>query len=159
MEDPSLTKSESNATLPSIVDLRARTHPDRLYGASTWIGADGKLKLFGKSEDYTTLAYAGPNDYRYLVVTMAAAKTGHKALLLAPWNSSLAQMNLLDACNCSIFLAAEDSSAVQDEVSAITAQREREMEVHRFPTLDWLLDEGPKAPFYHFHKTLEELRD
>ncbi|TVY39172.1 Non-canonical non-ribosomal peptide synthetase [Lachnellula subtilissima] len=179
MEDPSLTECESNAILPSIVDLRARSHPDRLYGASTWIGADDKLKLrrityrnlsdavnlcsqwletrFGKSEDYTTLAYAGPNDYRYLIVTMAAAKTGHKALLLAPWNSSLAQIKLLDACNCSIFLAAEDSSAVQNEVTSITAQRM--MEVHKFPTLNWLLDEGPKAPFYPFRKTLEELRD
>ncbi|TVY34617.1 Non-canonical non-ribosomal peptide synthetase [Lachnellula occidentalis] len=164
MEDPPLTECESNAILPSIVDLRARSHPDRLYGASTWIGADGKLQLrrityrnlsdavnlccqwletrFGKSEDYTTLAYAGPNDYRYLIVTMAAAKTGHKALLLAPWNSSLAQIKLLDACNCSIFLAAEDSAPVQNEVmTAITAQRKMERTI------------------LPFHKTLDELRD
>ena len=173
-----LSINENNATLPSIVDSRARTDPDRLHGASTWIGEDGKLQLrkitysnlsdavnrcaqwledrFGKSADFTTLAYAGPADYRYLIVTMAAAKTGHKALLLAPWNSTVAQLKLLAECDCDIFLAAGDSARVKHDLVAITAQRK--MQVCQFPMLDWLLD-GPSPPPYPFDKTLDELRD
>ncbi|KAL9609999.1 MAG: hypothetical protein Q9167_005272 [Letrouitia subvulpina] len=169
---------EDNATLPSIVDKRARADPERLYGASTWIGDDGKLKVrrityhdlsnavnrcaywldarLGKLSDSTTLAYAGAMDYRYLIVTMAAAKTGHKALLLAPWNSTVAQLKLLDQCKCNVFLAAEDSPTVQGEMSAITMQRT--IQAYQFPTLNWLLD-GPDAPLYPFEKTLDELRE
>lgn len=99
----SLTTGEDNLTLPAIVDSRAQTQPDRLYGATTSIGDDGKVNLkkityydmsnavnrcaqwlesrFGKSTDYTTIAYAGPSDYRYTIVAMAAAKTGHKVRL------------------------------------------------------------------------------
>ncbi|KAI4209012.1 MAG: hypothetical protein LQ351_008010 [Letrouitia transgressa] len=169
---------EDNATLPSIVDERARTDPERLYGASTWIGDDGKLKLrrityrdlsdavnrcaywldarLGKLTGSTTLAYAGTMDYRYLIVTMAAAKTGHKALLLAPWNPPVAQLKLLEECECNVFLAAEDSPTVQREIKAIKTHRA--IQVYQFPTLDWLLD-GPDAPLYPFYKTLDELRE
>ena len=176
MKNPPI--DEDNATLPSIIDSRARISPDRLYGVSTWIGDNNELKVkkitygdltnavnrcaqwlddkFGKSTDFTTLAYAGTADYRYLIVTMGAAKTGHKALLLAPWNSTLAQLKLLAECDCTIFLAAEDSLKVQEDMSAITAQRQ--MQVYQFPTLDWLLDGAP-APLYPFDKTLDELRD
>lgn len=171
--------SEDDAVLPSIVDHRARENPSRLYGASTWIDAlDNKLNLraitygdlsnavnvcsqwleakLGKSTDYTTIAYSGTADYRYLIVTMAAAKTGHTALLLAPWNSTTAQIKLLETCNCNIFLAAEDKPMLMDEIQALTAQRE--MQVFQLPTLQWLLDE-PEAQPYPFTKTLSEVRD
>ena len=33
----------------------------------------------GRNEDFETLAYVGPPDLRYIVVTIAAQKTGYKA--------------------------------------------------------------------------------
>lgn len=100
----SISFAEDNATLPAIVDGRAQTQPERLYGATTWIREDGSLGLrkityrdmsnavnrsakwvderFGRSTNFATLAYAGPSDYRYTIVTMAAAKTGHKVGIL-----------------------------------------------------------------------------
>lgn len=87
------------ALLPTLIDERARSEPDRLYCAylKTKDVDDGVIKLsysdftnavnrfawfieeiFGKSDDFTTLAYVGLTDIRYALVTLAAAKTGHK---------------------------------------------------------------------------------
>lgn len=87
------------ALLPTLIDERARLEPDRLYCAflKTVNVNDGVVKLsysefanavnrlawfieetFGKSDDFTTLAYVGLTDIRYALVTLAAAKTGHK---------------------------------------------------------------------------------
>ncbi|KAL9619385.1 MAG: hypothetical protein Q9160_005980 [Pyrenula sp. 1 TL-2023] len=173
----SLANVEDNLTLPAIVDSRAQTQPNRLYGATTSIGDNGKVNLrkityrdmsnaanrcaqwleahFGKSTDYTTIAYAGPSDYRYTIMAMAAAKTGHKALLLAPWNPTIAQLRLLDECKCSIFLTAEEDEKTQAIGKAISA--ERKVQIYQFPTLSWVLD-GPEAPHYPFQKTLDEVR-
>ncbi|KAL9108530.1 MAG: hypothetical protein Q9227_006745 [Pyrenula ochraceoflavens] len=168
---------EDNATLPTIVDNRARAEPERLYGAITWIDDERKLKLreityrvmstavdrcahwleerLGRSTDFRTLAYAGPSDLRYTIVTMAAAKTGHKALLLAPWNSKVAQLKLLSECDCHIFFVAQDDAKARASAEDISAQRK--LSVHPFPSLSWVLD-GPQVPFYPFQKTLDELR-
>lgn len=85
--------------LPTLIDERARAEPDRLYCAflKTTDVNDGVVKLsysefanavnrlawfieetFGKSDDFTTLAYVGLTDIRYALITLAAAKTGHK---------------------------------------------------------------------------------
>lgn len=174
----SISVSEENATLPTILDTRASADPERLYGVSTSIGDDEKLDLrritykdmanavnrcahwldaeLGKSSKPRTLAYAGPADYRYLILTMAAAKTGNIALLLAPWNPVVAQIKLLEQSNCNIFLGAEDNPMVQNEVKAITAQRT--MEVYKLPSQSELLD-GSEAPLYPFSKTLDDVRE
>lgn len=90
---------EEQATLPTIIDNRAATDPDRLFAAVTWVDDFGKVQLrnityrkisdatnraahwlherFGVSSDFKILAYAGPPDLRYHIITVAAAKTGH----------------------------------------------------------------------------------
>ncbi|MDI1492650.1 MAG: hypothetical protein OHK93_004432 [Ramalina farinacea] len=109
-----------------------------------------------KSSRPSTLAYAGTADYRYLIITMAAAKTGNVALMLAPWNPVVAQIRLLEQSNCRIFLEAEDNPTMQSEVKAITAQRT--MQVYQFPSQSWLLN-GPEAPPYPFDKTVDDVRE
>ncbi|KAL9616868.1 MAG: hypothetical protein Q9160_008290 [Pyrenula sp. 1 TL-2023] len=168
--------SEDNVALPTIVDMRALEQPDRLYGATTWIDDNGGLKLreityrdmsdavnrtayllqkvFGKSADFTSLAYAGPSDYRCNVVTMAAAKTGHKTLLLAPWNPKVAQLKILEECNCNFLLVAEDDMKSQRSAEEIAA--DRKLRLQPFPTLKWILN-GPNTPMYHFNKSLKDL--
>lgn len=78
-----------------------------------------------------------------------------QALLLAPWNPTIAQLRLLDECKCDIFLTAEEDEKTQAMSKAISA--ERKIQIHQFPTLSWVLD-GPKAPHYPFQKTLDEVR-
>ena len=85
--------------LPTLIDERASSEPDRLYCAfvKTANIDDGVVKIsysefanavnrlawfieetFGKSDNFTTLAYIGLSDIRYAMLTLAAAKTGHK---------------------------------------------------------------------------------
>lgn len=106
----SVALDENNATLPAIIDQRARFEPNRLYGATTWIEESGTLKCrkltyrdvaetvdrcahwlhtkFGRSSDYATLGYVGPNDYRYNFVTVAAAKLGYRVRAVPDWSYS-----------------------------------------------------------------------
>ena len=94
--------------LPTLIDQRARSEPDRLYCAflktanindgvvklsySEFANAVNRLawfieKTFGKSDDFTTLAYVGLTDIRYALVTLAAAKTGHKVRMFLNFES------------------------------------------------------------------------
>ncbi|KAE9975303.1 hypothetical protein BLS_002673 [Venturia inaequalis] len=47
-----------------------------------------------------TIAYLGPTDPRYTIVTVAAMKAGYKAFLPSPRNSQQAQLSLMEACRC-----------------------------------------------------------
>ncbi|KAI0195467.1 hypothetical protein F4808DRAFT_327585 [Astrocystis sublimbata] len=51
-----------------------------------------------------TIAYVGPNDARYLVLTLAAVKAGYKALFISPRNSQEGQMSLFDKTDCRIIV-------------------------------------------------------
>lgn len=85
--------------LPAIIDERARLDPARLYCAQVKSKnvEDGVLEItygdfanainkcawwldeeFGKAEAFDTIAYAGPGDLRYAMITYAAVKTGRK---------------------------------------------------------------------------------
>ena len=95
--------SEENSPFPTIIDDRAASDPDRLYAGYFEFTNNENLELrkltyrnianavnrcawwlnsqFGRSEDFKTLAYSGPADLRYLIVTLAATKTGHKVIM------------------------------------------------------------------------------
>ena len=84
--------------LPTLIDEIARSDPHRLYCAlvkSTSI-EDGVVEVtyddyanavnrcaqwledtLGKGTHYNVLAYVGPTDIRYSLITLAAVKTGH----------------------------------------------------------------------------------
>lgn len=92
---------ESNLLLPSVIDLRAQTEPDRLFcillnsaniqdglvhvsysdyanainRCSWWLGEKlGK----GNSSESKTIGYFGPSDIRQTIVALAVAKINHK---------------------------------------------------------------------------------
>ena len=87
-------------TLVNLVDHRAKCNPEALYaeypasattfdkgyttisykafanainGAAWWLEAN-----LGRSEEFQTLAYIGPNDLRYNIFILAAVKVGYK---------------------------------------------------------------------------------
>jgi hypothetical protein len=98
--DPALPQVDSNRLLPRVIDLRAQTNPQELFAkvpASTSTYASGFRSVtnlefsnainkvawllqgqLGKSKDFDTLAYIGPNDLRYSIVVIAAIKAGYK---------------------------------------------------------------------------------
>ncbi|KAI0508876.1 hypothetical protein F5B22DRAFT_378949 [Xylaria bambusicola] len=51
-----------------------------------------------------TIAYVGPNDARYIVLTLAAVKAGYKALFISPRNSQEGQLSLFDKTDCHILV-------------------------------------------------------
>ena len=92
---------DDDILLPTIIDNRAHVNPERLYCAfvepkhasieeglrkvtyGQFANAVNRCawwleKELGKSQNFETLAYVGPSDIRYSIVTLAAVKTGHK---------------------------------------------------------------------------------
>ena len=114
----------------------------------------------GKTSTFETLSYIGPPDLRYIVLTIAAQKTGYKArrdyticmntltfcqaLFLSPRNSVEANLNLLDASKCRVFLTA---SKFPPTFEALFKQRDMKRCI--MPELHDILakDQGPHYPF------------
>lgn len=96
---PNMQLEAEPTLVPKLIDGRAYSEPDRLFCAiprSTdlkdglrcityrhFANAVNKCawwieKELGKGENFETLAYVGPSDIRYAIITLAAVKTGHK---------------------------------------------------------------------------------
>ncbi|KUJ10780.1 uncharacterized protein LY89DRAFT_739770 [Mollisia scopiformis] len=162
------------ALLPALIDERARLEPDRLYCAflRTVNINDGVVKLsysdfanavnrlawfieetFGKSDDFTTLAYVGLTDIRYALITLAAAKTGHKAFLMSMVNPVPAQLRLLEAAKCDHLLVAADFPAFKPAITAMASRRP--LKVVEIASVDhWIAKD--KAKEYPFRATLSD---
>ncbi|KIW91309.1 uncharacterized protein Z519_08205 [Cladophialophora bantiana CBS 173.52] len=103
---------------------------------------------FGSAAHFPTLAYVGKSDMRYHILSMAAAKTGYQILFSSHINSLAAHLNLLQLCDCHLFLSAEGV-----DVSDILAARSMNHAV--CPELDELLDPTP-AEKYPMPKTFDQ---
>lgn len=106
----------------------------------------------GKSTTFETLAYMGPPDLRYAVLTVAAQKTGHTAFFSSLWNSTDAHLHLLESANCQVFIT---PATLSPTVISILAKRP--MRILIIPELDDLLY-GPPVETYRYEKTFEEGR-
>ena len=97
---PNSTPAYGHRIISSLIDNHARETPDRGFGSlpKTTRIEDGFRNItygvlanainrlawwiqekLGTNEDFETLAYVGPPDLRYIVLTIAAQKTGYKA--------------------------------------------------------------------------------
>ncbi|KAI1268957.1 hypothetical protein F5Y18DRAFT_414912 [Xylariaceae sp. FL1019] len=99
---------------------------------------------------FPTLAYIGPNDARYVVLFIAAMKTGYKALFISPRNSHEAQMSLFKATDCQLICFPDSHKAVVHPWL-----QERDM---RIVTIDSLESCFAHEPVTHFpyERTFEE---
>ncbi|KAG4420085.1 hypothetical protein IFR04_006744 [Cadophora malorum] len=117
---------ESNELLPTILENRAKSDPHGIWAkfpisSSTYregfrsathlelLNAVNKMawlleESLGRSEDYGTIAYLGPNDLRSIIVVLAGIKTGYKTFLPSPRNSKIAQHSLLAGLECNVLL-------------------------------------------------------
>ncbi|KIX95422.1 uncharacterized protein Z520_08939 [Fonsecaea multimorphosa CBS 102226] len=103
---------------------------------------------FGRSANSPTLAYIGKSDMRYHILAMAAAKTGYQVLFSSHINSLAAHLNLLQLCDCHLFLSAEGV-----DVADILAARSMNHAI--CPELNELLDPSP-ADKYQMRKTFDQ---
>ncbi|GJC82972.1 non-canonical non-ribosomal peptide synthetase FUB8 [Colletotrichum liriopes] len=108
----------------------------------------------GKPEpgSFPTLTYIGPNDARYMIITVACIKAGYKALLISPRNSFEGQMNLFEKTDCNIICF---DSSFKDVIQPLL--EERQMDAIMVSSADaWLSDE--EVPHFPYDKTFEEAK-
>ncbi|GAP86953.1 putative nonribosomal peptide synthetase [Rosellinia necatrix] len=99
---------------------------------------------------FPTIAYVGPNDARYVVLTLAAVKAGYKALFISPRNSQEGQLSLFEKTDCHILTFPKSHrNMVQPWL------QEREMQAIEVGTTDSWFPEHEVEPF-PYSKTFEE---
>ncbi|KAK1971952.1 thioester reductase domain-containing protein [Colletotrichum sublineola] len=101
---------------------------------------------------FPTITYIGPNDARYLIVTVACIKAGYKALLISPRNSFEGQINLFEKTDCHMICF---DSSFKDVVQPLL--EERQMDAIMVTSQDaWLSDE--EVPHFPYEKTFDEAK-
>ncbi|OBR08840.1 Thioester reductase domain-containing protein [Colletotrichum higginsianum IMI 349063] len=101
---------------------------------------------------FPTLTYIGPNDARYMIITVACIKAGYKALLISPRNSFEGQMNLFEQTDCNIICF---DAAFKDVVQPLL--EERQMDAIMVSSADaWLADD--EVPHFPYDKTFDEAK-
>ncbi|KAK4233779.1 hypothetical protein C8A03DRAFT_47750 [Achaetomium macrosporum] len=109
----------------------------------------------GTSTQFDTLAYLGPSDLRYHIVILAAIKTGYKAFLPSPRNSTAAQKDLLTRLECRVLATTDPEPQF---VSNILRGYPVETVV-RTPPLDALLQESDHVRPYPYDKSFDAARN
>ncbi|KAF7929186.1 uncharacterized protein EAE98_005105 [Botrytis deweyae] len=161
--------------LPTLIDHYAKSQPERTFVAipaakdlkggwrdvsylnysrainwcSWWIE-----EHLGRGNDFETMSYMGPLDLRYLIILMAATKTGYTAFFASNRNSLNAHLSLLKSTKCNTLVIAENGAPVI--YKQIIAQRP--MRVKSMPDLDIFLNLDDKVTTYPFEKTFAEAR-
>ncbi|KAK5467525.1 hypothetical protein LTS15_000498 [Exophiala xenobiotica] len=102
------------------------------------------------------LAYIGPPDARYIVLTIAAIKTGSKILFLSPRNSAEAQRSVIEQADCIIFLCSQSMDA---RVQKLLQSHPSLSEMAHFvvPEQEELLKDD-FFPDFLYERTVEEAR-
>ncbi|KAL2015881.1 hypothetical protein VTK56DRAFT_4656 [Thermocarpiscus australiensis] len=157
----------------NIIDDRARSDPDRewMYVPRSSNPRDGWKKITykqaanainrvahqlvattGRPEkgEFRTVAYIGPNDVRYPIMTLGAVKAGYQALFVSPRNSHEGQLNLFEQTNCHIiWFDVAYKAAVQDYL------QERDMSaLMAFPVDAWFPEEHVEP--FPYDKTFDQ---
>ncbi|PWY86755.1 NRPS-like enzyme [Aspergillus heteromorphus CBS 117.55] len=110
-------------------------------------------KTIGRAQQPTTIAYMAKNDVRYLIVLLAAHKTGYKPLLPSTRLSDDAYQHILTSTDCHTFLYTPEK---QRRVAEIQTFR-RNTAFYEVPSLEDLLS-TPAQP-YPYNKTFTEAED
>ncbi|KAJ3529470.1 hypothetical protein NM208_g9741 [Fusarium decemcellulare] len=160
--------------LPSLVDEIAASNPERIFYsvAKTQNPADGFEdinarafanavnrcawhieKHLGRGQNFPTLAYAGPQDVVYAILTLACIKTGYKLFLLSPRRTVEAGLFLLDKLDCNTFLL---PPVFPLPIIGQLIQTNR-MNILEIPDLQHWLQDGPEE-IYPYNKTFEEAK-
>ncbi|MCJ1313636.1 hypothetical protein MMC25_007315 [Agyrium rufum] len=168
-----LPKDCGQRLLPTYIDELARSDPDRLYVSvprstdikdgfrdvsfQTFANAINRCawwieKTLGRSDNFETLAYLGPQDLRYCILVVAAIKTGHKMFFTSPRISLEAHLALLESLECKTFLQTDQSPTVVENIVA-----KREMHVVTVSSLDDFLAED-LVPIYAFSKNFDQAK-
>ncbi|PVH73918.1 putative AMP dependent ligase/synthetase [Cadophora sp. DSE1049] len=166
---------ENNELLPIILENRAKSDPYGVWAkfpisSSTYkegfrsathlelLNAVNKLawlleESLGRSENFETIAYLGPNDLRSIIVVLAGIKTGYKTFLPSPRNSKAAHHSLLTRLECKVLLT---TTPELPSVSMIV--EDHPMKKLQIPALVDLLS-ASETPHYPYDASYEEAKN
>ncbi|KAH7411425.1 putative NRPS-like enzyme [Cadophora sp. MPI-SDFR-AT-0126] len=166
---------ENNELLPIILENRANSDPHGIWAkfpisSTTYkegfrsathlelLNAVSKVawlleKSLGRSENFETIAYLGPNDLRSIIVVLAGIKTGYKTFLPSPRNSKAAHHSLLARLDCKVLLTTTPELPC---VSMIV--EDFPMKILQVPALMDLLS-ASETPRYPYNVSYEEAKN
>ncbi|KAI8961540.1 acetyl-CoA synthetase-like protein [Daldinia sp. FL1419] len=170
-----MAPQEEPKLLPDVIDEIAATEPNSLYGkypvdpsnyeagfkdvtyrqlanaingVARWIENEiGR----GDPERTPTIAYIGPNDFRYTFAFVGAIKAGYKIFLTSPRNTVAAHLSLLEKLECAeIIVAGPVPLSVQEVL------QKRDMRLLKIEEMEHLLNHDHEP--YLYQKTLEKAK-
>ncbi|KAL5364302.1 hypothetical protein BJX96DRAFT_178833 [Aspergillus floccosus] len=113
--------------------------------------------FLGEGSCFETLAYIGPADLRYSIVTVAAIKAGYKMFLPSPRNSASTCRSLLTQLNCRVLVTTDPeppsiSSITTDYVMIkLNIPSLRDLLDDQIPRAYKCIDQSPYDPIFVLH--------
>ncbi|KAI5275360.1 acetyl-CoA synthetase-like protein [Aureobasidium subglaciale] len=155
LDDPCLTFVEIPKSADIKDGLRRITFRDLAKGidkCAWWIH-----QKLGRGHDFSTLAYVGPHDLRYLFLVFGACKVGYKMFFPSPRNSTAASFDLLAQVQCNVFLMPSDAPFHSNLLVSVLA--ERPMLTLSLPELEHFLDFDDGMQPYLWSRTFEDVKN
>ncbi|KAF2113570.1 hypothetical protein BDV96DRAFT_601064 [Lophiotrema nucula] len=168
-----MATSYGSRLMPVVVDQIARQQPDLKYASvpltanisdgfkdvtfSDIASAVNHVALWidrtlGRSTGFSTIAYMGHGDLRYVIVFLAAVKCGYKVLLPSLRNSLWMNALLLEQTECAYLLYATEIDAL------IEPLLEHRPNLQTFPVQPLETLVRPETPHYPYDKSYEEAK-
>ncbi|KAL8788421.1 MAG: hypothetical protein Q9195_007300 [Heterodermia aff. obscurata] len=138
----------SNHALRGFRDISARIFANAVDRVAWWLEAE-----LGRGVDFPSIGYIGPHDIRYALLVLGCVKAGYKiyqAVIVSPRNSIEADLAVLEATSCNIWVLPEHHPKF---LSPLLAQRP--MEVLAIAAVDELLREEPVTE-YAYNKSFDD---
>ncbi|OCL12111.1 acetyl-CoA synthetase-like protein [Glonium stellatum] len=101
----------------------------------------------GISSDRETLSYMGSNDVRYVVVLLAAMKTGYKIMLPSLRNSEEGHLSLLEHTQCRKFISTKE---IKPQVESFKHSR-KDLVIYEIPEYEHIIDSNANTSRYFGH--------
>ncbi|VZH87533.1 unnamed protein product [Fusarium fujikuroi] len=140
---------------PSSSDTRDGWKPvthRQLANAVDYLAHDISKTITKSSDDEVpTVAYIGPNDFRYTAILLACVKAGCKALFISPRNTPAVQLSLFEATNCRYIYTTDSFGSVMQP-----CLDQRTMDIAMIESIDHLLSVTPDP--FPYSRTMEQAR-
>ncbi|KAF4333936.1 nonribosomal peptide synthetase [Fusarium beomiforme] len=124
----------------------------QLAKAVDYLAHDISKTVKRTSEDeFPTVAYIGPSDFRYTVMLLACIKAHCKALFISPRNTPAVQLSLFEATDCHYLYYTESFESAMKPCLV-----QRNMEVVTIESIDHLLTVAPQP--FPYNRSIDQSR-
>ncbi|KAI0379246.1 acetyl-CoA synthetase-like protein [Hypomontagnella monticulosa] len=157
--------------MPTVLDEFANRNPDKVFAAipKTSDIKDGYRDVtvadmarcvhfmarwledkFGRSNNFETITYIGPSDFRGPAIVLGAVKAGYKTLVPSPRNPPSTNLSLMNQTGSTKLLYAAELAPLIKPLQALDGSIRSDV----VPSFQEMLESNPKP--YPYEKTFEE---